>query len=325
MPRAGRAYALSGDDIHLWLLPIPVRHEALRQRVEDLPDKAERTRAARFARADDSLRQLHSRGLLRLLLGHYLAREPETIRFVSNKYGKPALADGDGLHFNLSHCRDIALIGLTRRGSVGVDIERIRPLPDREAIVAHCFSAAEQRWLTSRPTNGKEQDFFRIWTGKEAVLKALGTGFAVPAESISVSLPEDGGMAGRVTGTASPWNLFSDCPDADHAIAAAIRAVINPGQFRCFHVAGGSPDTLPLHRDTGNSYRERVEARKPLHDIARDDIARGNSPNGHGKDAAPDNETRHARFPHPNCPLATLSPTQAGEGANEALRVFHVK
>ena len=42
-------------------------------------------------------------------------------------------------------------------------------------------------------------------------------------------------------------------------------------------------------------------------------------PNGHGNYAAHDNETRHARFPHPN-PLP-----QAGEGANESLREFHVK
>ena len=41
-------------------------------------------------------------------------------------------------------------------------------------------------------------------------------------------------------------------------------------------------------------------------------------PNGHGKDAAPDDEIRHARFPLPN-PLP-----QAGEGANESLREFYV-
>ncbi|CAH1071754.1 hypothetical protein NTG1052_160003 [Candidatus Nitrotoga sp. 1052] len=38
----------------------------------------------------------------------------------------------------------------------------------------------------------------------------------------------------------------------------------------------------------------------------------------HGKDAAPDDKTRHARFPHPN-----LLPV--GEEANESLREFHVK
>jgi len=41
-------------------------------------------------------------------------------------------------------------------------------------------------------------------------------------------------------------------------------------------------------------------------------------PNGYGKYATPDNEARHARFPHPNLPPL------AGEGANETLREFHV-
>ncbi|MDO9012154.1 MAG: bifunctional DNA-formamidopyrimidine glycosylase/DNA-(apurinic or apyrimidinic site) lyase [Gallionella sp.] len=45
--------------------------------------------------------------------------------------------------------------------------------------------------------------------------------------------------------------------------------------------------------------------------------------NGHGKISTPD-KTCHARSPHPNCPLATLSPTQAGEGTNESLREFHI-
>ena len=45
-------------------------------------------------------------------------------------------------------------------------------------------------------------------------------------------------------------------------------------------------------------------------------------PNGHGKDAAPDDEIRHARFPLPN-PLPNPLP-QAGEGVNESLREFYV-
>ena len=39
--------------------------------------------------------------------------------------------------------------------------------------------------------------------------------------------------------------------------------------------------------------------------------------NGHGRNAAPDDEACHARFPHPN-------PPPEGEGANESLREFHV-
>jgi len=43
-----------------------------------------------------------------------------------------------------------------------------------------------------------------------------------------------------------------------------------------------------------------------------------NVTNGHGKNAALDDKTRHARFPHPD-------PLPVGEGANESVREFHVK
>ncbi|HMW57792.1 MAG TPA: 4'-phosphopantetheinyl transferase superfamily protein [Accumulibacter sp.] len=228
---------LSGDDLHLWLLPFPIGHEALRQTIERLPDAGERASAARRVFAADRLRQMHARGLLRYLLGHYLARDPQGLDFITNDYGKPALSTADRLQFNVSHCQDHILIGLTRRVPVGVDLERIRPLPNWYALAAHCCSAQELNWLAGRPANDQERDFFRLWTAKEAVLKALGTGLASPPERVTISLPDtDSGFAG-VAGTSSPWTLFSTCPDADHTFAAAIRTVINRRQIRCFHVA----------------------------------------------------------------------------------------
>ena len=180
---------------------------------------------------------MHARGLLRYLLGHYLARDPQGLDFITNDYGKPALSTADRLQFNVSHCQDHILIGLTLRVPVGVDLERIRPLPNWYALAAHCCSAQELNWLAGRPANDQERDFFRLWTAKEAVLKALGTGLASPPERVTISLPDtDSGFAG-VAGTSSPWTLFSTCPDADHTIAAAIRTVINRRQIRCFHVA----------------------------------------------------------------------------------------
>ncbi len=229
---------LSGDDLHLWLLPLPIEHEALRQTIEKLPAAAERASAARRVFAADRLRQIQSRGLLRHLLGYYLARDPQGLDFTTNDYGKPALSTAGGLQFNLSHCRDRVLIGLTRRLPIGVDLERIRPLPNRYALATHCCSADELNWLAGRSASDQDRDFFRIWTAKEAVLKTLGTGLARPPEQVTISLPNtDSGFA-RVTGAGSPWTLFSTCPDADHAIAAGIRAVISRGQIRCFHVAG---------------------------------------------------------------------------------------
>ena len=231
---------LPGNEIHLWLCPLPLPDEDLRRTVEALPDQGERERAARLVFAADRRRQIHGRGLLRLVLGHYLARPPASLAFVANDYGKPELRHADGLHFNFSRCHDLALIGLTRVSPVGVDVERIRPLPDRNALIAHCLSDGERDWLASRPAQQQERDFFRLWTGKEAVLKSLGTGLATPPESVSVSLRKRGIGNGKVAGARGRWTLFSACPDADHIIAAAIPALSRRAQVRCFQVGGAS-------------------------------------------------------------------------------------
>lgn len=234
---AGFAPELAGDDLHLWLLPLPVGDADLRRTIEELPAAAERAGAARLVFAADRLRQVHARGLLRLLLGNYLARDPRGLSFVTNAYGKPLLSQADGLHFNLSHCQDRVLIGVTRRAPVGVDVERIRSLPDRDALAAHCCSVDEQNWLAGRPANRRERDFLRLWTAKEAILKALGTGLATPPESVSVSLPAaDTGFA-EVTGAGSPWTLLAACPDADHTIALGVRTTISGERIRCFDCA----------------------------------------------------------------------------------------
>jgi thiamine biosynthesis lipoprotein len=61
-----------------------------------------------------------------------------------------------------------------------------------------------------------------------------------------------------------------------------------------------------------------VRANPQMGDIVLPETVTLPLPNGHGKDATPDNETRHARFPLSNFP------PQAGERANESLREFHV-
>lgn len=237
---------LSGNEIHLWLCPLPVPDDDLRRTVEALPDPAERARAARLVFPVDRRRQIHGRGLLRLVLGNYLGRPPASLAFVANDYGKPELCHTEGLYFNFSRCHDLALIGVTRGLPVGVDIERIRPLPDRDALIAHCLSSVERDWLASRPAQQQERDFFRLWAGKEAVLKSLGTGLATAPESVSVSLRKgaigNATVAGAVARAGGRWTLFSACPDADHVIAAAIPALtlISRAQVRCFQVGGAS-------------------------------------------------------------------------------------
>ncbi|HSN88888.1 MAG TPA: 4'-phosphopantetheinyl transferase superfamily protein, partial [Thermoanaerobaculia bacterium] len=68
------------------------------------------------------------------------------------------------------------------------DIEFLKPMPDCEQIAERFFSASERDVLRELPADRKEEAFFNCWTRKEAYLKAVGTGLAVPLDSFDVTL-----------------------------------------------------------------------------------------------------------------------------------------
>ncbi|MFJ5884329.1 4'-phosphopantetheinyl transferase family protein [Kitasatospora cineracea] len=121
--------------------------------------------------------------------GLRIAREPG---------GRPVLAGtgpptgaGRPLHVALSHGRDTVAAALTRLGPVGVDVERIRPLPTT-GLARRWFDPAEAEWLERQPGPERPTAFLRLWVQKEALGKALGTGL------------RDGGMRRRVLPPGTP-------------------------------------------------------------------------------------------------------------------------
>jgi len=170
---------LLDDDIHLWKLslnesPAPLTH---------LLSGDERQRAESFKLAIHRTRFINRRALMRQSLGRYTGQSPEKLHFLTNPHGKPFLCDGPS--FNLSHSDDIALLAVRAAGALGVDVERIRPMDnDNLSDVARMhFNEAELRDWSS--ADDSLLAFFDIWTGKEAILKAMGTGLSVPAQSVS--------------------------------------------------------------------------------------------------------------------------------------------
>ncbi len=99
---------------------------------------------------------------------------------------KPALAGHPGLSFNTSHSAGTAVIAVAAGTDVGVDIERIRPIDDAERLAADRFAASEADQLRSLPAEDREIGFLRLWTRKEAVVKALGLGLSMPLDRFSV-------------------------------------------------------------------------------------------------------------------------------------------
>ena len=121
-------------------------------------------------------------GRLREILSRYLDLAPAALRFDHNAYGKPSVA-GAGLHFNVSHSGDWAMLAVSAEQEVGIDIERIDPSFVQEQIPERFFSPREVAQLRSLPPSEQTGAFFRCWTRKEAYIKARGLGLALALDS----------------------------------------------------------------------------------------------------------------------------------------------
>jgi 4'-phosphopantetheinyl transferase len=150
---------LNPGEVHVWR--VSLNHG------NALPATAEEAlRAARFATPTLRRRYLRAHAALREILAG-VANVP--LEFGLREKGKPYLASAPEVRFNLAHSRGLALVAVSRDVEVGVDIERIRPLPEYAAIAQRYFPPG-----FTEPSGVR--DFFRHWTRFEALLKAHGSG-----------------------------------------------------------------------------------------------------------------------------------------------------
>ncbi|HZI78371.1 MAG TPA: 4'-phosphopantetheinyl transferase superfamily protein [Vicinamibacterales bacterium] len=172
-PAWSRLIATSGD-ASIWLADLDAAdagESALAILSED-----ERVRADRFVFDIHRRRFIACRAWLRTRLAERLGRPPASLRFEYGPVGKPSLFGGEPLRFNVSHSDRHALVAMAEGAEIGVDIERLRPLSDMDALAARVFSTAEQAALGRVPADRRIDAFFAGWTRKEAYIKARGEG-----------------------------------------------------------------------------------------------------------------------------------------------------
>ena len=136
----------------------------------------EQAKALRFRFIKDQHSYIVTHALLRRILGNYLNSEPASIEFISNEFGKPLLANGyRKIHFNISHRSGLSALAFSTKSDIGVDVEKVDPEFDFDLIAKAHFSDAENRFIDAgQHESGKR--FYTVWTRKEALLKAIGTG-----------------------------------------------------------------------------------------------------------------------------------------------------
>jgi 4'-phosphopantetheinyl transferase len=229
---------LSEGEVHLWRILL-LQPEAVLRRCLQVLNEEEAARASRFHFERDRTRFTVARAALRSVLGHYLEIAPVDVQFRYGPQGKPELSlehSASLLRFNLSHSGDYALLGVTRRAELGVDIEVIRPDFGTQEIAERFFSSSESRLLLDLPEEQKCESFFHCWTRKEAYIKALGGGLSIPLDSFDVAfVPGSDPALLRVAETPheiARWRIYNLQAASGYAAAAMVEG--QGHELRCW-------------------------------------------------------------------------------------------
>jgi 4'-phosphopantetheinyl transferase len=168
-----------GDGVDVWRIPLDSR-EAEVAALRRVVSADERARAERFH--DEALRRrfVVRRGRLRGVLARYLGVAPEEIVIGASRRGRPSVSSPPAprVDFSLADSGDLALIAVAREGPVGIDVERLREVPDAEAIARRWFPAAERDVVLAAEGEARTRAFLVAWTRLEARWKASGVGLA---------------------------------------------------------------------------------------------------------------------------------------------------
>jgi 4'-phosphopantetheinyl transferase len=226
------------SELHVWIAypdNAPAQH--LIEQFLPLLNQEEQDRYRRFHFDHDRHTYLAAHALLRITLSRYAPCEPAQWRFTRGAQGKPeieakieAKADLPALRFNLSHTKDMVACVVSLNSVCGVDVERIRPMKDMAGIAETVFSNAEVSSLHALDEADRPDTFFKIWTLKEAYIKAIGQGLAAPLKDISFDIEAPfirasfNGEELNNTG----WQFHHRKPISTHHLAVTTQSIGSP-------------------------------------------------------------------------------------------------
>ncbi|MGP0129206.1 MAG: 4'-phosphopantetheinyl transferase family protein [cyanobacterium endosymbiont of Rhopalodia musculus] len=181
---------INPSDIHLWKQHLKVSDLEVNRCFEIL-NQEEKIKAQKFSFEKHKRRFIVARGTLKTILGRYLNIPAPTIEFTYSSRGKPRLTNklgGNRLQFNLSHSNELAIYGVTCNRVIGVDLEYIRPMSEAKKLAKRFFCFQEYNHINLLTSPDLEKTFFKLWTAKEAYLKATGEGIGGGLDQVEVSL-----------------------------------------------------------------------------------------------------------------------------------------
>jgi 4'-phosphopantetheinyl transferase len=176
---------LERTQVHVWAASLQTASEDWEDLCVELASD-ERARADRFRTPQLRRRFVVARVILRRILAAYAPLDASALRIGYGAHGKPCLMDAPDLRFNVSHAGDSAVYAVASRREVGIDIEATGREVDVVGVARQAFSSLEREVLVALAPHAQREAFFRIWTRKEAYIKARGEGLSYPTRLFSV-------------------------------------------------------------------------------------------------------------------------------------------
>jgi phosphopantetheine--protein transferase-like protein len=173
----------------LWVAYLEDFHEDQMQNAfENFLSPEERVKNERYRHDRDRRLHLMARWMCRTILSRYEPEiEPFQWQFQPNIHGKPEVTGPksmDGiLYFNITHTEGVVVMAISRSGQVGVDVERVGRPMDYLGMSRRFFAEIEAEAVSNISEAERSELFYRIWTLKEAYVKAIGKGLAHALDS----------------------------------------------------------------------------------------------------------------------------------------------
>jgi phosphopantetheine--protein transferase-like protein len=183
---------LAAGSVDLWWVPVPdISVTKLYERYSSILSENEQQRFLTQRLPKGQLQFLLTRIVLRHLFSVYHdGYHPGYWRFGKSETGRPQVDRAQSsLEFNLTHTGNILLIAVANSGSPGVDAERLGRFVDVSAIASRYFSSTEAQQMLEAAPELKNELFLRMWTLKEAAVKATGLGLSRALKRFSFSSP----------------------------------------------------------------------------------------------------------------------------------------
>lgn len=180
---------LKPSEVHLWKIQIK-ENETYLNTLKKYLNKNEINNSEEFRQKIDQIRFIFSRAMLKRILSIYTNKPVNDLIFSYNKFNKPYIKNNLHIHFNISHSNDLIIFAFTISHQIGTDIENIKLIEEIDSISKLVFSEIEYYQWKNTPEENKIFSFYQLWTYKESIIKAIGTGFSYNTRNFTIEKTE---------------------------------------------------------------------------------------------------------------------------------------